>query len=123
MQISELTGKQREVAEIVERVIKTLGCELVLQNNGSDYKVEQDGKTCYLYFEFKGENTRTFPPNSILATAKQYRDLEDSRFKIGNRVYGPSYDVIAKPEDSKETAVLIEFICRALWCFKNEQDT
>lgn len=122
MQISELTGKQKEVAGIVAQIIKTLGCELVLLNDGNSYKVEKDAKTCYLYIEFKGENTRSFPPNSILATAKQFDDLKDSRFKIGNRVYGPSYDVIARPEDSKETALLIEFICRALWCFENEQD-
>ncbi len=120
MQINDLTGRQREVAEVVVQLIKTLGCELVLQNNF--YKVEHSGRPCYLYFEFKGHNTRSFPPNSILATAKQYPNLEDSRFRSGNLVYGPSYDVIASPENEQETALLIEFACRALWCFHNAQN-
>lgn len=122
MQINELTGKQHEVAETIRQIIKTLGCELVLLNDGQTYKVEQNGKPCYLYLEFKGENTRAFPPNSILASAKQFEDLEDTRYRVGNRVYGPSFDVVARPASLEETALLLEFIRRAIWCYKKERD-
>jgi hypothetical protein len=121
MNFHRLSLEQREIYNLIESLVNALGCTLVDQNQEGCQKIvggdDIDGRIC-LYIEFKGPNTRRFPANSIHATAGQMDCLADARFKKGNLVYGPSFDVLARPENTVEVALLLEFICKAIWCQK-----
>ena len=121
MGINQLNTAQNEIHNLLIDLLKTLGCTYEIHNTDQGYKIrcgeKGSGPIC-LYIEFKGGNTTAYPKYSIHAFAARKACLEDDRFLKKNSAYGPSIDVITRPEIPVEVTLLFEFICRAIWCCK-----
>ncbi len=124
MDLKLLSGEQKKIHDLIIELMRILGCVLEVQEPNQAYKIRcgegNNGPIC-LYIEFKGGSTTTYPAYSIHAFAAQSTCLEDDRFLKKNNVYGPSFDVVARPEIPVEVTLLFEFICRAIWCCKMQK--